>query len=265
MPKQKRDPIEYLFKARKNVAPDQYGKVIPVKKMLCSTAFFPGGSGLWNKPPKKMLPRPLRSFHAFFSNSKSPSIPKKKIMILGNDFGSKDGYKKVQDNPYKNLTSSSTWHNLLPLLKAAGIKPKHCFFTNAYMGLRRVGKDTGPSPGAADPKFVERCESFFLNYQIPTQEPRLILALGEHSIDFIAGLSCDLTEWKRCKNFKELDGLGPVKSVSFNGSKSITVVALLHPSTRHGNARHRGGYKGQSGTDAELKMLKDALKKSGLR
>ena len=57
MPRQKRNPIEYLFKARKNVAPDQYGKVTPVKKRLCSTAFFPGGSGLWHTLPKKeMLP-----------------------------------------------------------------------------------------------------------------------------------------------------------------------------------------------------------------
>ena len=264
MPKQKQDPIRYLFKARKKIAPDQYEKVTPVKKMLCSTAFFPGGSGLWHKPPKKMLPRPLRPFHSFFTNSKPPTMPKEKIMILGNDFGPKDDYRWVRANRYKNLTSSSTWRNLLPLLKAAGIKPKHCFFTNAYMGLRRVRKDTGRSPGAADPKFVKRCESFFLNYQIPTQEPRLIVALGKHSIDFIAGLSCDLTEWKKCKNFKDLDDLGPVKSVSFNSSNPTTVVALVHPSMRNSNAKHRR-YGEKKGEAAELAMLKDALKQAKLQ
>ena len=109
MPRQKRDSIEYLFKARKKVAPDRYGKVTPVKKMLRSTAFFPGGSGLWHTSPKEMLPSTLQwASYSFFVNSKSPSMPKKKVMVLGNDFGSKDGYKGVQNNPYENLNTSST-------------------------------------------------------------------------------------------------------------------------------------------------------------
>ena len=253
MPRQKRDPIEYLFKARKKIAPDRYEKVTPVKKMLPGTAFFPAGSGLW-------LGRSSSSKMA----SNKPRMPKKKVMVLGNDFGLKVWYENAFDYPYENL-KSPTWRNLLELLHRAGIKPKNCFFTNAYMGLRVVGGPTGPSPGADDPKFVERCESFFLEKQIAVQKPRLILALGDHSIDFIARLSCDLTEWKKCKNFKELDDLGPVKKARFNDSKPATVVALLHPSTRHGNARHRGSYKGQSGIAAELKMLKRALKKSGLK
>jgi hypothetical protein len=130
MPKQKRDPTAYLFKARKKVAPDRYGKVTPVKKMLCSTAFFPGGSGLWHTPPKKeMLPSTLQASHSFFVNPKRPTMPKKKIMVLGNDFGLRDGYKEIWDNRYENLSSSSTWRNLLEFLHRAGIKPKHCFFT----------------------------------------------------------------------------------------------------------------------------------------
>ena len=199
MPRQKRDPIACLFNVRKKVAPDQYGKVAPVKKMLAGTAFFPGGSGLWHTPPKEMLPSALQANYSFFVNSKPPTMPKKKIMILGNDFGLRDGYKEVWDNPYENLNSSSTWRNLLELLHCAGIEPKHCFFTNVYMGLRLTGKGTGQSPGAADPEFVERCESFFLDKQIMVQKPRLILALGKHSIKFIAQLSPDLAEWKECK------------------------------------------------------------------
>jgi uracil-DNA glycosylase len=270
MPRQKRDLIEYLFKARKNVAPDQYGKVTPAKKMLRSTAFFPGGSGLWDTPPNDKLPGCLQAFHSFFVNPNiPPTMPKKKIMILGNDFGLKDGYKKVRDNPYENLNSSSTWRNLLELLHCARIKPKNCFFTNAYIGLRITGKGTGQSPGAADPEFVERCESFFLDKQIMVQKPRLILALGKHSIKFIAGLSPDLAEWKECETFPELDDsdLGPlVKKVRFNNSKPATVVALVHPAGRNmGNALRNRHYRGKQGEAAELKMLKRALKKSGLR
>ena len=269
MPRQKRNSIEYLFKARKNVAPDQDGKVTPVKKMLCSTAFFPGGSGLWHTPPKKeMLPSTLQASHAFFVNLKRPTMPKKKIMVLGNDFGLKDGYKGVRNNPYGNLKSSSTWCNLLELLHRAGIKPKNCFFTNAYMGLRITDKSTGQSPGAVDPKFVERCESFFLEKQIVVQKPRLVLALGKYAIKFVAGLSSDLAEWKECKTFPALDDsdVGPVvKKVRFNDSKPATVVALVHPAGHNmGNAFKDRRYCGKKGECAELAMLKDALKQSGL-
>ena len=43
MPRQKRDPIACLFNVRKKVAPDQYGKVAPVKKNACWNSLFPGG------------------------------------------------------------------------------------------------------------------------------------------------------------------------------------------------------------------------------
>ena len=129
--------IQGLFSGQKKLYyPDG---VEPVPKMLCSTAFFPGGSGLWNKPLKEMLPSTLQASYSFFVNSKRPTMPKKKIMVLGNDFGPKDGYKGVRNNPYGNLHSSATWRNLLELLHHAGIKPKNCFFTNAYMGLRVAG------------------------------------------------------------------------------------------------------------------------------
>lgn len=269
MPRQKRDPIEYLFNARKNVAPDQDGKVTPVKKMLRSTAFFPGGSGLWHTPPKEMLPSNLQwASYSFFVNSKSPSMPKKKIMILGNDFGLKAWYENAFDYPYKNL-KSPTWRNLLELLHRDGIKPKNCFFTNAYMGLRITDKSTGQSPGMVDLKFVKRCQSFFLDRQLPMQKPRLILVLGAEARKFIAQLSPDLGEWKECETFTELDDsdLGPVvKKVRFNGSKPITVVALVHPAGRNmGSALKNRRYRGKEGEDAESKMLKKALKKSGLK
>lgn len=237
--------------------------------MIAQTTFFPGGSGLWYTPPKKALPRTLRPFRSFFTNSKLPTMPKKKVMALGNDSGSKDGYKGVRNKPYENLNSSSTWRNLLALLRRADIKPKNCFFTNAYMGLRITGKSTGQFPGADDPKFAERCESFFLDKQIPMQKPRLILVLGAEVRKFIAQLSPDLAEWKKCETFTELDDsdLGPVvKRVRFNGSKPATVVALVHPAGRNmGRALRNRRYRGARGEAAELKILKRALKKSGLK
>ena len=257
MPRQKIDPIEYLFKARKKVAPDQDGKVAPVKKMLCSTAFFPGGSGLWlgHSSSSKMA-------------SNKPRMPKKKVMILGNDFGLKVWYENAFDYPYENL-KSPTWRNLLELLRRAGIKSKDCFFTNAYMGLRITGKPTGQSPGAADPEFVERCESFFLDKQIPIQKPRLILVLGTEARRFITPLSSDLKPWKKWQSFEKLDahGFSFIEEVNFKNSagQPTTVVALVHPSAQWTPAFKNRRYRGANGEKAELKMLKRALKKSGLK
>lgn len=261
--------IQGLFNGQKKLYyPDG---VEPVPKMLCSTTFFPRDSGLWHTPPKEMLPSTLQASYSFFVNSnfvnsKRPTMPKKKIMVLWNDFGPKDGYKGVRNNPYGNLHSSATWRNLLELLHHAGIKPKNCFFTNAYMGLRVAGGPTGPSPGADDPKFVKRCESFFLDKQVAMQKPRLILALGEYPIKFIAQLSSDLAAWRRWQGFEKLDASGPlISDVRFKGSEeqTVTVVALVHPSMRNSNAKHRC-YCGKEGKAAELAMLKDALKQSGL-
>ena len=179
MPTQKRDPIEYLFKARKKVAPDRYGKVVPVPEMIAQTAFFPGGAGLWHRPPKEVLPSSLQDSYSFFVNSKHPTMPQKKVMVLGNDFGPESWHEKYLRQEDRDL-NSCTWQNLLEYLHYTDIQPKDCFFTNAYMGLRRLenNKSTGPSPGKADSEFVERCESFFVDKQIPVAETTSHLSTG---------------------------------------------------------------------------------------
>ena len=46
----------------------------------------------------------------------------------------------------------------------------------------------------------------------------------------------------------------------------VTLVALVHPAGRNlGSAFKDRYYRGAQGKTADLKMLKDALKKSGLR
>ena len=93
--------------------------------------------------------------------------------------------------------------------------------------------------------------------------------LGAEARKFIAQLSSDLAEWKECRTFTELDDsdLVPlVKKVRFNSFKSATVVALVHPAGRNlGNTLKNRHYRGKEGEDAESKMLKSALKKSGLK
>ena len=255
MPKQKRNPIEALFNHQKKITtyPDE---VKPVPKMLSGTAFFPGGAGLW-----------LGYSGSWYTPSDRPDMPKGKVMILGHNFDSEEGYKETRCLEGQHELYSPTWCNLLDLLRRVGIQQKDCFFTNAYMGLMKGKKNTGEFP--KNPQFVECCESFFLEKQIVVQKPRLILALGKHSIKFIAGLSLDLAEWKKCKTFPALDDsdLGPVVTkVRFNDSKPLTVVALVHPAGRNlGNTLKNRRYCGKEGEAAELKMVKKALKKSGLR
>ncbi len=192
-------------------------------------------------------------------------MPFGKVMVLGNYFDAEEGYRKslaAGDELY-----TPTWDNLQPLLRSAGIHRQHCFFTNVYMGLSAGKGNTGPSPGAKNREFKQRCESF-LAEQIAVQEPRLILALGRFVPGFIASLSADLTSWRRCRSFKKLDDSGPLKhGVRFIGDsreRATVVVALVHPSMRNRNVWRRR-YQGHTGADAESAMLTDAVELAAIR
>ena len=188
------------------------------------------------------------------------------VMVLGHNFDSEEGYRESFVNQGEDL-NCQTWRYLLELLHCAGIQPKDCFFTNAYMGLIVGDSNTGKFPGADDLGFVQRCQSF-LAEQITVQKPRVILALGIHVPKFIAPLSPHLAAWKRCKTFKQLDASGfpLINSVHFNGSSEqpVAVVALTHPCLRKVNVRLRR-YRGLTGEDAELAMLREAFKRPGLQ
>ena len=251
-------PIEYLFSVRATVAPDRERVVTPVPEMLPGTAFFPGGPGLWlgesrSEAPPNWLPMPIG-----------------KVMVLGNDFSnSPAGHQEwLETEPYADL-NTPTWRNLRPHFSEAGIRLEDCFFTNAYMGLRpESGPWGGLSPGAKDREFVQRCESF-LDTQIEVQKPRLILALGKHAITFIARLSNKLDAWKPWPGFEKLDDKEQalISDVCFQGApdQTVTVVALVHPSGHNmGNTLKNRRYRGETGKDAEIAMLKDALRLSGL-
>ena len=247
MSTQEQHPIEYLFNEAQTVEPYPKG-VKPVPKMLSGTAFFPGGSGLW-----------LGYSGSWYTLSDRPDMPKGKVMILGHNFASEAGYKEIMSLEEQHELDSHTWWNLLDLLQSVDIPPEDCFFTNAFMGLIEGEKNTGEFPGASDQTFVQRCRSF-LEKQIEVQKPRLILTLGSWVPWFIEPLSSHLAAWRGYETFGELDASGPLKNdVRFKGSgeQAVTVVALVHPSMRNSNVRHRR-YCGQTGKDAELKMLQDA-------
>ena len=239
-------PIEYLFQ---QLAAFVYPQgVIGVPDRIPGTAFFPGGSGLWRERPSDPL----------------PPMPLERVMVLGNYFDTEDGYRRSRQEGDELYTP--TWNNLLALLESVDIQREDCFFTNIYMGLSIGDRNTGPSPGAKNAEFKRRCESF-LAEQIAAQKPRLILTLGRFVPKFIAALSPGLAAWRRCASFSELDDSGPLKQdVQFDGSmdRATVVVALVHPSLRNGNVWRRR-YQEWTGNDAELAMLKKAVKLAAIR
>ncbi len=242
-------PAEYLFTALTQVAPYPQG-VIPVPEQITYTAFFPGGSGLWHPSGSGPL----------------PPFPFGKVMVLGHDFHSEAGYRQSLAKRGENL-KGPTWRNLLQLLSEAGMEPEHCFFTNAYMGLRAGSSTTGKFPGSYDRGFVERCLSF-LAEQISVQQPRLILTLGNYVPSILAVLSNDLATWSKCRTLTQLDTLGIplVTNVQFVSSSNwnTSVVALTHPSLRPANVGRRR-YNELRGNEAEVAMVREAIKVSRIQ
>jgi uracil-DNA glycosylase len=181
-------------------------------------------------------------------------------MILGHDFHSEAGYEESLRNGMES-ESQPTWENLTKVLRRAKISPEDCFFTNAYLGLRKGTKTTGPFPGRLHPGFCEYCKSFLLT-QISTQRPTLIITLGVYVPEFLAPLSPQLHQWSTKRGLKHLDTIGPVKTrVTFEQLPGFatTVVALTHPSMRGSNLRHRR-YGELAGDAAEMQMLSDATR-----
>ena len=227
-------PVEARFRKLETIDPYPNG-VAPVLKRREGTAFFPGGTGLWGTESGKLL----------------PTMSVGKVMVLGHDFGNEDGQEEALAKPRKNLKSPA-WRNLLWLLQEVNISPQDCFFTNAFMGLRSGNANaTGRFPGARCAGFVQRCQTF-LAFQIATQKPRLILALGVHVPSVMAPLSRDLSGWEKCRNFRGLDQLNQalIPSVDFGddiGVKSA-IVALTHSSMWHRNVVNRR-YNGSSRGD----------------
>jgi hypothetical protein len=236
------DLPKILFDKIRMVEPYPNG-VVPVPEMVDTTAFFPGGTGLWNCNEQ----------------SKSPTI-----LVLGQDFSNVVEYEKILNKIVKD-TDCATWRNLLKVFKEAGVKLEDCFFSNVFMGLRETASMTGEFPGYVNDEFMDK-NLKFLNFQIETIKPKLIITLGKYAAEMINRISSeDLVNWK---DFNALRGgdIGFVKDVSF-GEMKVDCVALEHPSMRVPNVWRREycDSRGTSykGNDAEINMMKDALKKLG--
>lgn len=216
--------------------------VLPVPEPISGTAFFPGGFGMWNPTGTHLL----------------PPFPLGGVMILGQDFDTKAGYLASFKRAAESL-KGPTWRNLIKLLSEIGLAPSDCFFTNAFMGLRAVDKNTGPFPGGSDSAFVAHCRRFLV-HQLLVQRPSLILTLGIPAAGILATMSPELKPWAAGNTLKHLDEIGPVwEGVTFPdvpGFRTVA-VALTHPCCRPASVRYRR-YRTEAGHRAELLMLHDA-------
>ena len=184
-------------------------------------------------------------------------------MILGHNFDSEEAYRKSFEQG-RESTKNPTWRNLLRLLSEVGIAPELCFFTNLYMGLIAGSSSTGIFPGAADPEFMAHCKRFLIR-QLEAQRPSLLVTLGIEVPPVVGHLSPQLAPWAAGQGLRHLDTVGPVQTnVSFPGIENYltTAVALIHPSQRDANVRHRH-YLGTVGHRAEAQMLHDACALAG--
>ena len=218
--------------------------VIRISKRIPGTAFFPGGSGLWNTQPDEPL----------------PPMPIGGVMVVGHNFDSEAGFERSFNRAGENL-KGPTWRNLLAFLNQVEILPEWCFFTNAYVGLQSGDRAIGPFPGERDHEFVCWCQNFLLE-QIKLMQPRLILSLGAYVPSILAALSSELRRvWSGVRQLTILDKqeAALVYPSTFVGVlRPIAVVALTHPAYRHVNVKCRQ-YRNLKGEAAEQALVKDAL------
>lgn len=194
--------------------------------------------------------------------SSAPLIPRRSIMVLGNDQDTKRGLKKSIDEG--DETYSPTWKNIEDLFGRSGINLDDCFFTNAIMGVRTNSKsNVGRSPALNNSAFMRQCIDL-LNDQIEFQRPGTIICLGYWPLRLLSTLSSDMSKaLVGIEKFKILDenDLAIQRDVRFNDNNlTTTVVALVHPSNRKLNLQWRGLV--DNGSDPEAALLKRALKNS---
>jgi len=240
-------PSVHLFNELDRIAIYPDG-VVAVPCQIPGLAFFPGGRGVYQKEGCLDL----------------PTFPVGGVMIVGQDFDNVDGFNYSLKQGEENRASVPTWRNLLGLLDRCQIPKTACFFTNAYMGLRATGKNTGPSPGTRHAEFRAMCEEFF-SRQLAMQLPRLLLALGMEVANFIARCSPNLHGWA-AKDWKSLDSSNSAivfdARIEAGGFLLPAAVALTHPSYRPKNVLLRR-YHGLRGDSAEQALLADAVVHAG--
>jgi uracil-DNA glycosylase family 4 len=129
-----------------------------VADLIPGTAFFPGGTGVWQGDT---CFGPIPEY-----------FPDSPVMFVAHNFDSIGGYEASQQKGGE--VDSFFWQVLRQYLTAAGISAQDVYFTNALMGIK-PGSALGNMPTVAG--YEEECRDFLIR-QIEIVGPRAIVALG---------------------------------------------------------------------------------------
>ncbi len=235
--------IETLFVNAKSLKHYPLEDMHPVPEMK-PFGFFPGGYGMYNE---------------------SVQIDKIKYMLLGQDFDTLEHFNKLS-NDGENKEVVKTWIYLIGnntkkgLLQNCDINPNECFFTNAIMGLRVSGKNSGASPAWKHPEFIDECKNFFVNNQLSLfKNLEIIFVMGKEVAHFIANTSSpnEFPQWHTINRIADLYDENYFRCIDYNGRK-IKFIFMTHPSLANSNLSKRWGRDGK-GYKKEIEYIRKAL------
>lgn len=205
--------------------------------IIAGRSFFPGGDGLFNGRAQQLPDRPL--------------------LVVGNDFGTFDDDYVGAARAGRELLAG-TWNGIESILGKAGVDPCSCFFTNAIMGARVSGPNTGSSPALKDGAFIMRC-AHFLRTQISLLRPRGVVMIGKVQTK-VVGLAIErLAPIGRCKTWRQIDDFGMqfAENLTLGDCPPFRFCALMHPCLRAGNmSQHGRRFRGLRDDAAEVALLR---------
>lgn len=195
--------------------------------------FFPVSTGFWDVPQN------------------APHWP---LLFLGQDFGTMPGHSDEGET-----NSVPTWRNLEPLLRDAGIDARSCFFSNAVMGVRPGGTNTGRSSAFRNSRFITKCAEFVCA-QLDVVKPHGVVVLGLHALAVLRKIDGSIP---KAGSFKQWDGgRAPCLILAQLGPWKGPLALIVHPSYRQLNAKRRSASLDQGeGHEHEVNLLKGLIKR----
>ena len=201
---------------------------------LPGTAFFAASAGLYRRAGSHRL----------------PPFPFGGWMFVGHNLDAEGPFRLRLESGHSHgdpARPMRTWQNLYKLLATAGVDPRECFFTNAYVGLKEGDDPTGRFPGSGDAAFRQWCAEFLME-QVAVMRSRVVATLGVDAARFLSSLFPGLQDWDRPRLPPSQPRIAVVQNHQFG------VVALVHPSAHHVSL-HRRSYDEATGLEAEAALL----------
>jgi len=193
--------------------------VAPISEYIGGTAAFPAGAGLCRAGYDDPLPTFPVGGVMFVAHNVDAERPFKERLETRQPHGG-----DVRRMPY--------WRGMYCLLEEARLDRAECFFTNAYVGLKRGGKPEGVLGLGRGDEFRRWCAGF-LEEQVRVMRPRVVAVVGRPAWTFVAKMAAELSTWRQ----RKVPAV-PVSAVL--GGHRTVAVPLLHTSGQGRFMRHRG-------------------------